>query len=134
MIINSKYYYKLNIGPSVTTEASHLPGRKRLRSSEASGDDCELKQDDLAYLPCYLDNVEFYLNAMELTDHEKAEVRSAVRVHGPHVGMIRCLECWRQHNPAAATFSALRNILIRLGKKTIADAVDKYFESERKFF
>ena len=69
---------------------------------------------------------------MKLTHSEKADVRKAVGEHGHEVGMIRCLNYWHQHNPAAATSTALRRILIKLRKQSIADAVGEYFESKRQ--
>ena len=115
---------------STVTEANHLPGHTHLRPSEASA--YELEQEDLAYLACYFDDVEIYLDAMRLCPHEKADVRRAVVEHGHQVGMNRCLEYWHQPNPAAATFTALRSMLIKLRKQDIADAVGEYFKSKRQ--
>ena len=45
------------------------------------------------------------------------------RAGGIQVGMNMCLSFWQKNNPTAATFAALQDILLKLGKVEIASKV-----------
>ena len=98
--------------------------------SSSRGRESELQQRDLPILASYFDDVECYLDAMELSNPDKTDVRAAVRAHGTQVGMNKCLECWRQRNPSTATFGALVNILLELKKGAIAVEIYEYMSSK----
>ena len=100
----------------------HLRSRKKYRA------DCEIEQRDLPILAGYFDDVELYLDAFELEPHEKGDVKRAI---GIQVGMNRCLGYWRKSNPTAATFGALQDILLKLGKVEIASRVIEYLVKNR---
>ena len=69
---------------------------------------------------------------MKLSRNEKADVRKAVGDHNQQVGMNRCLEYWHQHNPAAASSTALIKMLLKLKRPNIAEEVSEYFKSKRQ--
>ena len=85
-----------------------------------------IEQHDLPILAGYFDDVEYYLDAFELSPHEKTDVRRGVFTHGTPVGMNELLSFWRMHNPYSATFRALLDILRKLKKKQIADRILSY--------
>ena len=78
----------------------------------------------------FFDGVDLFLNAMELAPHEKGDVKIAAQTRGVQVGMSMCLEYWRKHNPPAATFAALQDVLLRLGRMDIASKVMKYLVTQ----
>ena len=91
--------------------------------------DREIQQHDLPYLASCFDDVEYYLDAMELASHEKTDVRRTVQTHGTQVGMNKCLDCWRGHNPSTSTIAALLDILFKLRKGAVASKVCEYWAS-----
>ena len=86
----------------------------------------EINQKDLPYIASCFDNIELFVDAMELSPHEETDVRTTAATHGTQVAMNRCLKCWRTHSPSTATFGALLNMLLRLRKEQVADKVCKY--------
>ena len=105
-------------------------GSESKPNASAPRADCEIKQKDLPCLASYFDDVELYLDAMELDDHEKTDVRIVVHANCTRVGMKKCLEYWQRRNPSAATFGALLDILQRLKKGSIARKVFEYSATE----
>ena len=98
---------------------SHVEtGRRRV--------DSEIEQRDLFFLAGYFDSVEYYLDALELSPLEKANVRKSVNSYGAHVGMTKLLSFWKERDPSAATFRALLDILERLKKEQIAEEILSY--------
>ena len=55
-----------------------------------------------------------------------------LRASGTRVMMNKCLEYWRKSNPTAATFGALQDILLRLGKVEIASKVMEYLVKKER--
>ena len=98
--------------------------------SSPRGYECKIQQRDLPILAGYFDDVECYLDAMELSNPDKTDVRRAVQAHGTQVGMNKCLDCWQQRNPSASTFGALLNILLELKKGAIAVKIYEYMSSK----
>ena len=113
------------------TREIQQPGFKRSRSKDTFLADCEVEQKDLPVLASYFDVVEPFLDAMELAPHEKGDVRRAAQTDGVQGGISVCLECWRNHNPPAATFAALQDRLLRIGRLDIASRVIKYLVTQQ---
>ncbi|XP_064392770.1 uncharacterized protein LOC135340370 isoform X3 [Halichondria panicea] len=87
--------------------------------------DREIQQEDVPILAAYFDNVDHYIDAMELSRSE----RSDVRLKGNHhLAMIECLKIWRSKNPSQATFRALLDMLVKLKKWAIAARVCQYLK------
>ena len=104
-------------------------GSQAIQSTTQSDLSCEIKQRDLPILAGYFDDIEYYLDALELSPPEKTDVRKAARDHGTQVGMNQCLALWQQHNPSTATFFALVDILLKLRKGDIAVKVREYLQT-----
>ncbi len=79
--------------------------------------------EEITFLAEYFDGVKIYSNAMGLTRAEHADVNELFHKRGTQVAMTECLTLWKQHNPYAATFKALLELLLRLRKEKIADEI-----------
>ena len=84
--------------------------------------DCEIQQKDIPYLALHFDNVNLYVDVMELTPGEQMDVN---RADTNQLAMIKCLKLWKGKNPAQATFRALLEMLVKLKKEEIASQVLK---------
>ncbi len=69
-------------------------------------------------------NVDTYAVQLGLSPAEQSDVRIAQLANGTQVAMDKALlRLWREHNPGAATYRALVEMLLRIGKEAIAVAV-----------
>ncbi len=75
------------------------------------------------------DDVELYSSAMGLANAEQADVNQS---RGTQVAMMKCLQIWKQHDPSRATYRALLDIVLRLGKENTADQICQQL-TQRKF-
>ena len=87
---------------------------------------------DFLYLATYFDDVEIYSNAMELASAEQADVKRLYHSEGTRAAMMKCLKIWKQHNPSQATYRALLDIVLRLGKGDTADKICRQL-TQRKY-
>ena len=78
---------------------------------------------EITFLAEYFYGVKIYSNAMGLTRAEQADVNELFHKRGTQVAMTECLTVWKQHNPYAATYRALLELLLRLRKEKIADEI-----------
>ncbi len=78
---------------------------------------------DTPYLASCFDNVELYSSAMGLPPAEQADVNMLTHREGTQTAMMKCLQIWKQHNPSQATYRALLDIALRLGKGDTAHQV-----------
>ncbi len=99
-----------------------LMDRYQLTTSQVNR---EIQQEDVPCLAAYFDNVEFYVDAMNLTTSEQSDVRLK-RIESNHLAMIKCLNIWKNKKLSQATFRALLEMLVKLRKEAIADEVCQY--------
>ena len=85
-----------------------------------------VKEADLPELSAYFDNIEDYVEKLQLTPGQQTDVRIQTFVNGTQVGMKVALKYWRNRNPAEATFRNLLLILLSLSKGDVAVQVCKY--------
>ncbi len=83
----------------------------------------ELRDSDFPYLAEYFDCVTIYSCTMGLTPAEQADVNDLYHTRGTQVAITECLILWKRHDPYAATYRALLELLLRLRKKKIAEQV-----------
>ena len=83
----------------------------------------KIKHSNFPFLAKYFDGVTIYSNALGLTTAEQTDVNVLYQREGTQVAMIKCLSCWNQNNPYAATYKALLNLLLKLRKERIADEI-----------
>ncbi len=71
----------------------------------------------------HFDYVEMYSIAMGLLPAERADVNMLYHREGNQAAMMKCLNVWRQHDPSRATYRALLDIALSLGKGDTADKI-----------
>ena len=64
---------------------------------------CQIQQVDIPCFTAYFDNVDFYVDLMELTTGEQTDVEGAKT---NQLAVIKCLKIWKGKNPEQATFNA----------------------------
>ncbi len=89
----------------------------------------EIKKADTPFIAQYFDNVELYSSAMGLTTAEEADVKES---RGNQVAMMKCLQIWKERDPSQATYRALLDIVLRLGKGDTADKICQQL-TQRKY-
>ena len=89
----------------------------------------EIKKADTPFIAEYFDNAELYSSAMGLTTAEEADVKES---RGNQVAMMKCLQIWKEHDPSQATYRALLDIVLRLGKGETADKICQQL-TQRKY-
>ncbi len=71
----------------------------------------------------HFDCVEMYSITMGLDPAEQADVNMLYHREGNQVAMTKCLNVWKQHDPSRATYRALLDIALSLGKGDTADKI-----------
>ncbi len=91
----------------------------------------EIEDSDTPEMALCFDDVELYSTAMGLAPAEKAGVKES---RGTQVAMMKCLQIWKEHYPSRATYRALLDIVLRLGKENTADQICQQLTlGQRKF-
>ena len=86
----------------------------------------EIEDKDVTFLAGYFDNVEYYLDTLELTPCEQEDVKNKVP-NGNQLAMNHCLFVWKKRYLSKATLGSLLEILLKLGKEKIASDVCAYY-------
>ncbi len=89
----------------------------------------EIEVPDTPELALCFDDVELYSSAMGLAIAEQADVNQS---RGTQAAMMKCLQIWKQHNPSQATYRALLDIALRLGKGDTAHQICQQL-TQRKY-
>ncbi len=109
------------VGSSAQPDIQQLMDKYQLTTSQVSR---EIQPNNVPYLAVLFDNVELYVDAMELTPSEQMNVlRQDVTTC---IKMIECLMIWKKKKLSQATFSALLEMLVKLKKEAIADQICQY--------
>ncbi len=85
----------------------------------------EIQREDIPYLAVHFDNVDFYIYVMGLSPGEQSDVRLK-EMRSNHLAMIECLIIWKRRELSQATFRALLEMLVKLGKEEIAEQICHY--------
>ncbi len=83
----------------------------------------EIVGSDIPNLANYFDGVVIYSCTMGLKPSELADVEDLSYRKGIQIAMTKCLILWKRHDPVAATYKALLELLLRLSKEEIADQI-----------
>ncbi len=83
----------------------------------------KIKSSNISSLATSFKDMEFYLSAMELSPDEQADVTMLRHSQGTLEAIINCLKIWRRRDPSRATYRALLDIVLRLGKGETADNI-----------
>ncbi len=95
--------------------------------------DSEIEYSDTPKLALCFDNVELYSSAMELTSAEEVDVRESRHVDGNQTAMMKCLQIWKEHNPSQATYRALLDIVLELGKGDTAHQICQQLTQRKRY-
>ncbi len=83
----------------------------------------EIEDFDFPCLAKMFDGAAIYSSAMGLTRAEQTDVNMLYHREGTQAAMMNCLQSWKEHNSFQATYRALLDILLRLGKGDTADQI-----------
>ncbi len=83
----------------------------------------KIEDSDNPKMALYFDNVCTYSNAMGLAPAEQADVNRLYYSEGTQIAMMNCLQVWKQRNSSRATYRALLDIVLELGKGDTADKI-----------
>ncbi len=108
------------IGSSAPVNLPSLMDTYHLTTAQV---DSKIRQKDISYLAVYFDNVEHYVDAMELTSGEKNDVKKCA---DHREAMIKCLNIWIRKKCSQVTFRILLDMLVKLKKEEIASKVCQY--------
>ena len=83
----------------------------------------EIVRSEFPNLAKHFDGVIIYSHAMGLAPADQTDVNELFHKRGTQAAMTECFNIWNQHNPFAATYGALLELLLRLRKDKIADLI-----------
>ncbi len=111
--------------PSTGPPANRVTLQKLMRRYKLTDEqlNSKIRSSDIYLLATHFDDVELYLNAMELPPAEQTDVSMLRRSQGTQGAMINCLKIWKERDPFQATYRALLDIVLRLGKGETADHI-----------
>ena len=122
--------YSCSIEHSLHAGALTIDDLKRRTGVSDAQLDTEVIDHDLPVLAGCFDNYNDYVDVLGLKAHERADARRTELLENSHIhqaAMREVLRHWRTPNPAAATYRALLNAVIRLpGKQRIAEDICKF--------
>ncbi|XP_064389126.1 uncharacterized protein LOC135337154 [Halichondria panicea] len=121
--------FRTQKGPPANRVAlQELMGRYNLTNEQLNH---EISNPNFSYLAIYFDDVEIYSNAMGLASAEQADVKRLYHSEGSQAAMLKCLKIWKQHNSSQASYRALLDIILRLGKGDTADKICQQLTQHR---
>ncbi len=82
--------------------------------------DTEIEETDMIVLAAHFDNVDTYAVQLGLDPSERRDVKITASNYDTRTAMDKALRLWRQHNPGAATYRALVEMLLRMGRAEMA--------------
>ncbi|XP_064389445.1 uncharacterized protein LOC135337437 [Halichondria panicea] len=88
----------------------------------------EIVDSDTPVMALHFDDVEMYSIAMGLAIAEQADVKES---RGNQAAMLKCLQVWKERDPFQATYRALLDIVLRLGKGETADKICQQLSQHR---
>ncbi len=89
----------------------------------------EIVDSDTPVMALNFDDVEMYSTAMGLAIAEQVDVKES---HGNQAAMLKCLQVWKERDPFQATYRALLDIALSLGKGDTADKICRQL-TQRKY-
>ena len=114
-----------NVCPSTGSSANQVALQELMRRYNLTDEQLnrKIRSSDCSYLAIYFDDVEIYSNVMELASAEQADVKRLYHSEGTRAAMMKCLKIWKEHNSSQATYRALLDITLSLGKGDTADKI-----------
>ena len=115
---------------SKTVTIEELKVRTKVTDSQL---DSQIQERDLYKLSALFDNVESYLVHLGLTPSQRTDIKDLVFRRGTQIAMSEALRLWREPNPYTATYRALVEVLVDLGKGEVTVEVCNYLRSKSKY-
>ena len=128
------YVWLFNICPSTGPPSNRVTLQKLMRRYNLTDEQLnrEIGNSDFPSLAIYFDDVDIHSNAMGLAPAEQADVKRVYHSEGIQAAMMKCLKIWKQRNSSRATYRALLDIVLRLGKEETADKICQQL-TQRKY-
>ncbi len=109
------------IGPSAKrVTLQELVERYNLTDEQLNS---EIEDSETPELALCFDDVDLYSSSMVLTIADQADVKRLYHSEGTRAAMMKCLQIWKDRNPFQATYRALLDIALRLGKGDTAHQI-----------
>ncbi|XP_064389124.1 uncharacterized protein LOC135337147 [Halichondria panicea] len=83
----------------------------------------EIVDSDTPVMALNFDDVEMYSTAMGLAIAKQADVKKVYHCEGTQAAMMKCLQVWKERDSFQATYRALLDIALSLGKGDTADKI-----------
>ena len=83
----------------------------------------EVEETDVQFLATQFNNLEDFPALLGLNPAEQQEVKYALHLNDIQTAAIHALRLWRKANPGAATYRALVEIVLRMGRDDLAACV-----------
>ncbi len=119
------YVWLFNVCPSTGSPANQVALQELMKRYKLTDEQLnrEIVDSDTPVMALNFDDVEIYSIAMKLASAEQADVKRLNNSEGSRAAMIKCLKTWKQHNSSRATYRALLDITLSLGKGDTADKI-----------
>ncbi|XP_064385072.1 uncharacterized protein LOC135333968 isoform X2 [Halichondria panicea] len=83
----------------------------------------EIEDSETPEMASCFDDVDLYSSSMGLGIADQADVKRLYHSEGTRAAMMKCLQIWKERNPFQATYRALLDIALRLGKGDTAHQI-----------
>ena len=128
------YVWLFNVCPSTGSPANQVALQELMRRYNLTDEQLnrEIVDSDTPIMALNFDDVEMYSTTMKLAIAEQADVKRLNNSEGSRAAMMKCLQVWKERDPFQATYRALLDIALRLGKGETADKICRQL-SQRKY-
>ena len=89
-----------------------------------------ITKEDITKLATNFDCVENYLDHLRLAPCQQTDIKDLAFRRNVQIAMIEALRLWREPNPCIATYRALLELLMDLGKGEVALRVCSYLKNK----
>ena len=85
--------------------------------------DTEIEETDMILLAAHFNNVETLSVQLQLSTADKQDAKDMAFRFDIQTGVDKALRLWRKANPSAATYRALVEIVLKMGREDLAGHV-----------
>ena len=90
----------------------------------------QIEEEDMLKISAHFESVENYLVHLGLSVSQQTDIKDLASRRGTQIAMCKALGLWREPNPYAATYRALLEKLLDLGKGEVAAKVCAHLKSK----
>ncbi len=119
------YVWLFNVCPSTGSPANQIALQELMRRYKLTDEQLnrEIVDSDTPVMALNFDDVEMYSTAMGLAIAKQADVKKVYHCEGTQAAMMKCLQVWKERDSFQATYRALLDIALSLGKGDTADKI-----------